>query len=154
MTSKADFETEEWESLLRMPWAAGLAVIVADPSIRMVGEIKAMAGAVTSDDHEGPAGDLIAELIGDMDDLDKDDFSEDGDQQEDALYEFLGTCARIIDAKCTENEAAHVRRWVFGVARTTAEARKEGGFLGVGAVRVSEAEEQALDRISSAIGSV
>jgi len=154
MTSKADFETEEWESLLRMPWAAGIAVIIADPSIRLVGEIKAMAGAATNDDHEGPASDLIAELIEDMDDLDEDDHSEARDQEEDALYEFLGTCARIIEAKCTEDEAAHVKKWVVDVARATAEARKEGGFLGVGAVRVSEAEEQALGRISSTIGSV
>lgn len=89
-----------------------------------------------------------------MADLDEDDYSEDDDQGEDRLYGFLGTCARIIEAKCTEGEAAHLREWVVGVARATAEARKEGGFLGVGAVRISEAEEQALSRISSTMGSV
>ncbi|MGH2893834.1 MAG: hypothetical protein ACRDPM_11315 [Solirubrobacteraceae bacterium] len=38
------------------------------------------------------------------------------------------------------------------VAQAVAGAHKEGGFLGIGGTRVSEAEDQALDEISQALG--
>jgi hypothetical protein len=38
------------------------------------------------------------------------------------------------------------------VAQAVAAAHKEGGFLGIGGTRVSEAEEHALDEISAALG--
>jgi hypothetical protein len=39
------------------------------------------------------------------------------------------------------------------VAQAAAAAHKEGGFLGIGGKQVSDAENQALDEISSALGS-
>jgi hypothetical protein len=39
------------------------------------------------------------------------------------------------------------------VAQAVAGAHKEGGFLGIGGTAISEAEEQALDEISAALGS-
>ena len=38
------------------------------------------------------------------------------------------------------------------VARNAAEAHKEGGFLGIGGTKVSEAESQALERLAETIG--
>ena len=38
------------------------------------------------------------------------------------------------------------------VANATAEAGREGGFLGIGAVRVSEQEKAALETLKQALG--
>jgi hypothetical protein len=38
------------------------------------------------------------------------------------------------------------------VAQAVAGAHKEGGFLGIGGKQISDAENQALDEISTALG--
>jgi hypothetical protein len=38
------------------------------------------------------------------------------------------------------------------VAQAVARAHKEGGFLGIGGKEISDAENQALDEISTALG--
>jgi hypothetical protein len=49
-------------------------------------------------------------------------------------------------------EAESSKRWLLGAAQRAAEAAKEGGFLGIGAVRVSEAERTALAEVAQALG--
>ena len=150
MTGKNDFEPEEWQLLSAMPWIAGVLVIVADPSWRVVGEFKAMAAAVVADEPQGAASALIKELIADMES--ETDSEEVGDgQSEDEMFGVLEQCGTLIAARCTRDEAGDLRAWVLGVARATAEARREGGFLGIGSVRVSEDEKSALSRIDAAI---
>lgn len=48
-------------------------------------------------------------------------------------------------------EAAGYKQWLMGVAEATAEAGKEDGFVGIGAVRVSDKEKTAMQEISEAI---
>ena len=43
------------------------------------------------------------------------------------------------------------RNWLQGISQHTAEAAKEGGFLGFGGVQVSDAEKATLGEISSAL---
>jgi hypothetical protein len=43
--------------------------------------------------------------------------------------------------------------WLYAVAERTAEAGKEGGFLGFGGVAVSDAERATLLEIHAALGS-
>ncbi len=149
MTTKADFDEDEWDHLLAMPWVAGFAVVIADPSFRMLGEVVAMSGAIVDAGHEGPAGALLDELVADMEERD----DGDGDDQDDldSMIEMLAGCGAIIGERCTDAERDHLREWVVGIARVTAEARREGGVLGVGAVRVSDAEIDALARIEAAL---
>ena len=49
------------------------------------------------------------------------------------------------------NEAAFTA-WLWRVARKSAEAGKEGGFLGFGGVAVSDAEKATLEEIATALG--
>ena len=49
-------------------------------------------------------------------------------------------------------DAAGFKAWLQDVARTAAEAGKEGGFMGFGGVAVSDAERATLAEISSALG--
>jgi hypothetical protein len=49
-------------------------------------------------------------------------------------------------------EAEEYKRWLVSLARQTAEAAKEGGFLGIGGTRVSEGESTAITELAAALG--
>ena len=49
-------------------------------------------------------------------------------------------------------EADEYRWWLISLAKKTAEASKEGGFLGIGGVQVSEDENAAVNELSSGLG--
>ncbi len=58
----------------------------------------------------------------------------------------------VLDAKSTPEEKAGFCTWLMTVANATAEAGREGGFLGIGAVRVSDQEKAALEALKQAFG--
>jgi hypothetical protein len=58
----------------------------------------------------------------------------------------------ILEAKATAAEVDDYNVFVMTVAEAAARAHKEGGFLGIGGTPISDAENQALDEISSALG--
>jgi hypothetical protein len=64
--------------------------------------------------------------------------------------EILRQTAATIDAKAPGDSAAF-KGWLQQVSQHVAEASKEGGFLGIGGVSVSNAEKATLTEISSAL---
>jgi len=68
------------------------------------------------------------------------------------LLEPLVSAAALVDEKGGEAEATGYKQWLMGVAEATAEAGKEGGFLGIGSVRVSDKEKAAMEEISRTLG--
>jgi hypothetical protein len=68
-----------------------------------------------------------------------------------ALLETLGRTASILDAKAAADAPAF-KAWLVQISKRVAEAATEGGFLGFGGVRVSDAEKATLDEISRALG--
>jgi hypothetical protein len=64
--------------------------------------------------------------------------------------EILRQAAAVIDAKAPDDAAAF-KGWLRQISQHVAEASKEGGFLGIGGVTVSEAEKATLAEISSAL---
>jgi len=63
----------------------------------------------------------------------------------------LRQVAALLDAKAPADAAAF-KTWLRHVSQTVAESATEGGFLGFGGVKVSEAEKATLDEISQALG--
>jgi hypothetical protein len=60
----------------------------------------------------------------------------------------------ILAALATPDDAAAVRAWLVGLARTVGSAAREGGLLGIGGAQVSDAEEQLILELSEALGSL
>ena len=73
-----------------------------------------------------------------------------------SLHEqVVADCARaaaLVDARCAPDEANAYKSWCVAIARDVANAAKEGGFLGFGGERVSEAERETMARIEGALG--
>ena len=66
------------------------------------------------------------------------------------LIETLRQAGAVVDAKAP-GDAAAFKGWLRQISQHVAEASKEGGFLGIGGVPVSEAEKATLTEISSAL---
>ena len=58
----------------------------------------------------------------------------------------------MLAKKATPEESTEVKQWLANVAKATAEATKEGGFLGFGGTLVSDEEKAALATIHSTLG--
>ena len=156
MTTKADYTDEEWVALRRAPLVAGLAVSLADPGgpIELTKEtLAAMKVARTP-----PSQDEL--LLAVSKDLDTEvrtqgktlDLEIRGRTARKQVVEELASVNAILSAKATPEEAASFRLWLVQAAEAAAEAAKEGGFLGVGTVRVSKGEQAMIDRIREILG--
>lgn len=64
--------------------------------------------------------------------------------------EELRAVSALLDGKAP-GDAAAFKTWLLQIARKTAEAAKEGGFLGFGGVPVSPAEAATLNEIGAAL---
>jgi hypothetical protein len=157
VTTKADYTQEEWEALRRAPMVAGLAVSFADPGgpIELTKESMAARRAIADPPGDEP---LLVALSQDAmahaketADL-KHALDLKASTAREQIADELRRVAGIISAKATPEEAAAWREWMMTAAQDAAEAAKEGGFLGIGAVRVSEGEERMLATLRDILG--
>jgi hypothetical protein len=95
---------------------------------------------------------LLDELVASPPTLDPNRLKGAGGDIASATAERLREAMRLVDEKATPEEADVYRRFVMTVAQAAATAHKEGGFLGVGGKEISDAENQALDEISTTLG--
>jgi hypothetical protein len=154
MTGKADFTEEEWARLKRAPFVAGLAISLADPGgpIEAVKEtaatLKTVVGA--EDGGRGPfvgalAGEVGADAKARQNPLR--DFRPKGALAGQEILDELGAVNAIVSEKAAPEEAEAYRTWLKDAAKEAADAAKEGGFLGFRAERVSQGEQQMLDKL-------
>ena len=78
--------------------------------------------------------------------------TQNSEKQAAQLLNQLGLDLEALDRKAAPDESTAFKGWVLGIAQATAEATREGGFLGIGAVRVSEKEEDALTTLRREMG--
>jgi hypothetical protein len=158
MTSKADFTEEEWVKLYRAPLVAGMGVSLADIGgpIEMSKEsLAAMKTAVTPTEEQGLVLDLSTGLKVVLDEKQNpmsDLKPESGADPREMILDELREANSIVTQKATAEEATGYRAWVLQSAKNAADAAKEGGFFGIGAVTVSEGEQTFLSRVEEMMG--
>jgi len=156
VTTKADYTAEEWELLMRAPFMAAMAIVAASPS-GPIGVIKEMfaVGRGLVEGGEGETNALINALVSEVKAGDRPSAATESVQStEEAKALALNACREVsalLARKAPAAEAEGFKRWLLTTAQRTAEASKEGGFLGIGGVRVSDAEQAALAEVASAL---
>jgi len=150
MTSKAEFNAEEWSRLLEGPALAGLIVIAAERG-GTIRESISMAKAYNAARDAGGDNELLTEILNSRPEVDPREYGDPAQLHERGLERLRETVA-LLHVKATHEEAAGYSQFALEVARRAAEAHKEGGFLGIGGERVSEAEQSALDDVAAALG--
>jgi hypothetical protein len=157
MTSKADFTEEEWARLKRAPFVAGLAISLADPGgpIEAVKETAATLRTVTggAGGGRGELVDAIAREVAAERKNQLSGFKPRGAAAGTEILEELGAVNAIVSEKASAEDAAGYREWLLAAAQEAANAAKEGGFMGWHAERVSQGEQDMLDRLSGVLSS-
>src|SRR5262249_51943424 len=152
---------DEWKVLLQSMIAAGTAVTAAEPSglFGLLKESFAGGTALAKANTDPGTNALIKAVVADFaaaggkaacDDLKSKFKGGKRPEIKDRCIEILRQAATILDAKAPGDAAAY-KGWLEQISQHVAEASKEGGFLGVGGVTVSENEKATLSEISRAL---
>jgi hypothetical protein len=154
MTTKSDFTDEEWTRVLRAPFVAGMAISLADPGgpIEMSKETMTTMKSATNPPTREQLLTEIALDIQAMTQQRQSPISGFKPQAAQQILDELGAVSEIVSTKATAEEAAAFKQWLLTTAQAAADAAKEGGFMGFGAVQVSEGEQKMLDQVRAAIG--
>jgi hypothetical protein len=157
MTSKTDFSEDQWAQVVRAPFVAGLAVTLSDPGGPIEAGKEQMA-AIRSVMSPPTRGDLLTDVALDVQGMTQQHEHPlkgyrpgGGRDPREALLEELRATRALVGSKATAEEATAFSSWIVDVAQAVADAAKEGGFLGIGATRVSDREQDMLDRVRETV---
>ena len=162
MATKTDFTTEEWAQVLGSVMMAGMAVTLADPSglIGMTKEGLASGSALVAAKTDPKANALVKSVVSDFETsegrkaaratIQSKLAGKQASEMKRTILEALGQSATLVDAKAPD-DAAGFKAWLAGISEQVANASSEGGFMGFGGVKVSDAEKATLDEISKAL---
>ena len=160
MTTKVDYSPEEWKSLLLAPFFASMLVVISDLNMGFFKELAAMGQAVTlTATHT--KNELLRDIAAELNkketqevlkpEMEKFQAQKDPQVLKGSFMDVILGAADLVSGRSSEDGTAY-RKWLFYLAQQTAEGSKEGGFLGIGAVRVSEKEKAMLAELSQALG--
>jgi hypothetical protein len=157
MSNKSSYTAEEWQVIFKAPPMAGLAVTLASPNgpFGVIKEMFAVGMAISETMQKGSDNELVKALIEDMKARGTTPQRPEGidtpDKARAAAMEALKAVDELLARKTTPGEASGFKQWLQGIALKVAEASNEGGFLGFGGEKVSDAEKQALAAIGQAL---
>jgi hypothetical protein len=144
MTTKSDFQPDEWQLILEAPMTAGMIVLTAAGG-GTFRETFALAGAYADARKEHGASELLDEIVSTKPKFDRHEFGSSEELHEKGLQQ-MSEAAAALRAKATPEEAAAYRDFVLTAASKVAAAHKEDG------VEVSPQEQAALDEVRTRLG--
>jgi hypothetical protein len=156
MASKADYTPEEWQTIGMAPVLTSLYISLADPSgpIGLVKEMYAAVSGIVETAKEADAIPIVKDLATDMQARAlKPEVPKFGSKDEALTFARaeLGKALALVESKAP-GDAPAFRQWLYDTAKRSAEAGKEGGFLGFGGTAVSDAERTALTELAGLLG--
>lgn len=157
MTTKSDFDEQEWARIVRAPLVAGMAITLADPGGPIEAAKESMA-SMKSATNPPSRENLLADVALDLQAMIQQRHNplkgfrpESGRPPGEQVIEELQSVHGLIAAKSDPEEAAAFGRWMVASAQAAADAAKEGGFMGFGAEQVSQREKDMLERVRAAV---
>ena len=163
MATKQNFTPEEWTKVLESIMLAGMAVSAADPSglWGTVKEALASKSALAASKRDADSNELIKAVIADLETKEGRSAIQNvlrkhvaGAKPADIVHRSLDNLRQvsaILETKAP-HDAESFKTLLRGISQKVAEASTEGGFLGLGGVRVSDAEKATLADIANALG--
>jgi hypothetical protein len=162
MATKADFTAQEWEVLRDVPHLVMLSVATAGFSgpIGSIKEAFAPMGAII---EAAKGNDELLRGVCDREELKAaqqslrssiktgSDAKALRDELQNAAAEKAAAANAILKQKGSPENLNAFRQLLMDIADRTANAAKEGSFLGFGGERVSEGERAVIQRISQAL---
>ena len=149
MTKKADFNADEWSTIVEGPLLAGMRVVTAGRG-GTIRESLAMGQTYAKARQQHGDSELLDDLVTAPPAMDPNRVRPAGDLGR-ASTEGLRHAVQLLQQKASPEEVEGYKRFVVSVAEAAAGAHREGGFLGVGGKPVSDTEQAALDEIAAAL---
>ena len=143
MTSKADLQPQEWDTVLMGPPSAGMVVITASRG-GTFRETFALSKAYADARKQHGESELLDELVAAKPEIDHTRYHSP-DEVRSAGLQHLRDAVGVLESKATPAELDDYRQFVLGLAHRVAEAHREDG------VAVSPPEQQAIDDITAAL---
>jgi hypothetical protein len=155
MSKRTDYTSDEWKTITSAPVLAGLLISVSDMSgpIGMAKEAYTVIKTVT-DTAAGSSNELIKAVAEEIKARGgKPDLPNLPQDKAGVTAMLINGCKQAVElvAKKSPAEAEAYKQWVISLAQKTAEASKEGGFLGIGGTPVSDEEKSAVENLASAL---
>ncbi len=150
MTKKAEFNADEWSTVVEGPVLAGLRVVASHRG-GTFRESLAIGKVYTEARQNHGDSELLDELAASPPAVQPDQVRAKGDIPR-VADERLREALRIIGEKGTPEELEAYKRFVLAVAEAAAKAHKEGGFIGIGGKEISPEEQTALDELAATLG--
>jgi hypothetical protein len=143
MAAKADFNAEEWSTIVEAPMLGGLRVVAASRG-GTFRESLAVARVYAEARKNQGGSELLDEIVASPPGVDAQRLQAGGDIEH-VSTERLREAVRLVTEKGSPDAGEDYKAFVVAVAQAAAEAHKEGGFAGIGGQRVSDEEQRALD---------
>jgi len=142
----------DWAKVTSAPLAALFAVSASDLSgpLGSIKEAQAAGKALHDAAGRADAASMLAAAFGGGLNADMVQQLKTLAPTKDKLIEIIRSGAAAVAAK-SPGEARAYKDTILSVAQATAEAAKEGGFLGIGGTLVSQDEQSAIDAIKAAL---
>jgi hypothetical protein len=150
MTRKADFNAEEWSLVLEGPPVAGVLVMTAHRGGTFREAIS--MGKAYQEAQKEESAELVQEIVSARPDFDRDRYKTPEELRERGMTR-IREAVNLLESKATAEEVSEYKQFVLDVANTVANAKKEGGVLGIGGKPVSEEEKRMLDEIAQTLDS-
>ncbi len=144
MTAKADFNAEEWSTLVQAPLLAAMRVAAAERGGTIRESVAAARAYAEARQHQGTS-ELLDAIVASPPALDPNQLQQMGGDVAGHAVRRLDEAVGIVEAKAAPEDAAAYKDFVMTVAEAAASANREGGFLGIGGKPVSAGEQAALD---------
>lgn len=163
MTDRNTFTQDEWTLLRLTPSFVAVGVVAADASGLFASLKETLAGAkevgaaldadsslelfrALAADRSVPAIPDVERFLGEgPKDIKLQNFKA-------AALDQVSAAAALLNGKASPAETGAYGRLLVRVAERAANAAKEGGFLGIGGVRISDKERTFIDLVSKAAG--
>ena len=175
MFNRESFTVEEWAEIIAAPTAVGALVVTADPSgpMGLSGECRAIMTSMKAYvEANAAASPLMAALLehittkpseeeeaqlkqwaGEQQEMMKANQPKNPEDLKQLVRDKTGAALSLLRAKgASEDDINSFKAMTYSIAEAVADASKEGGFLGFGGTRVSEAEKSVLAQIKSELG--
>lgn len=149
---RSAYRADDWRTIRVAPMAAAQVVMLSDPSgpIGTLKEASTVARAMSEGRPDSPAASLLAVAWDEPLALEELRALGGREATKDSLLGVVRSAVALVSAN-NPGEAQGYRRFLTLVATRVAEASKEGGFLGIGGVRVSAEEQAALEELNVAM---
>lgn len=156
MSQISEYTTDEANTLARVPLVVGMMVVGASLSgpFGIVKELLAARRATQEAAKQSPEGSVLRVLFseenmkGQHEQMAKE---KPETMNKSGQIQKIRQAIRIISTKGETNEAEAYKTLLIDAAERTANASKEGGFLGIGGQRVSKAEQAVIEEIRSIV---